>query len=226
VATGVWPDKHRVMHNNGFGAAEYARYPDFLTRAAALRPELSTAAFLSWRSLHRHGTFGSGAGVRLLGDGDRDGYGGADRAVAAAAARCLAEEGADAVFVYLGATDEAAHDQGPHSAAYREALLAQDGHLGRLLDAIRARPGRADERWTVLVTTDHGHRDEGGHGGVTDAEREVFVVLAEPGADLGGALLARPRLVDIAPTVLDRLGIPADPGWALDGEALPRPRRS
>jgi arylsulfatase A-like enzyme len=30
------------------------------------------------------------------------------------------------------------------------------------------------------------------------------------------------RLVDVAPTVLDRLGIVVDPSWDLDGAAIPR----
>jgi arylsulfatase A-like enzyme len=127
--------------------------------------------------------------------------------------------------VYFGAADEAGHAMGPLSAAYDHALLTQDTHLGRLLDAIDARrshPGRADERWTVLVTTDHGHLDAGGHGGDTRAEREVFVILAEPGVP-GGTRLDTPRLIDIAPTVLDRLRIPVDPVWGLQGRILSRP---
>ena len=97
--------------------------------------------------------------------------------------------------------------------------------MGRLLEAIDARrshPRRASERWTVLVTTDHGHLDTGGHGGDSHAEREVFVILAEPGRP-DGSLLDSPRLIDIAPTVLDRLGIPLDPAWGLQGRVLPRP---
>jgi arylsulfatase A-like enzyme len=80
-------------------------------------------------------------------------------------------------------------------------------------------PARADEHWTVLVTTDHGHLDAGGHGGDTHAEREVFVVLDEPGTP-GGTRLETPRLIDVAPTVPDRLGISIDPTWGLQGRAL------
>ncbi|WP_234325713.1 hypothetical protein [Streptomyces sp. NRRL S-146] len=77
----------------------------------------------------------------------------------------------------------------------------------------------------MLITTDHGHLDSGGHGGDSRAEREVFLVLAEPGgpARPGGTRLDTPRLVDIAPTVLDRLGIPVDPAWGLQGRVLPGP---
>jgi predicted AlkP superfamily pyrophosphatase or phosphodiesterase len=222
VLTGVWPDRHGVTGNDFIGA-DYARYPDFLTRAATARPGLRTAAAVSWPALIRRGTLGRAIGRRVRYNGELRGYDTADRRVARTAARWLTQHDPDVVFVYFGATDEAGHATGPLSPAYDQALLAQDTHLGRLLDAIEARrrdPARADEHWTVLVTTDHGHLDTGGHGGDTRAEREVFVILAEPGAP-GGTRLDTPRLIDIAPTVLDRLGIPVDPAWGLQGRILP-----
>jgi predicted AlkP superfamily pyrophosphatase or phosphodiesterase len=228
VLTGVWPDRHGVTGNDYTGA-DYTRYPDFLSRAATARPGLRTAAAVSWPALVRRGTLGRAIGRRVRYNGESRGYETADRLVARTAVRWLTKDDPDVVFVYFGATDEAGHATGPLSPAYDQALLAQDAHLGRLLDAIDARrrdPARAEERWTVLVTTDHGHLDTGGHGGDTRAEREVFVVLAEPGAEPGvpgGTRLDTPRLIDIAPTVLDRLGIPVDPAWGLQGRILPRP---
>ncbi|WP_405959929.1 alkaline phosphatase family protein [Streptomyces sp. NBC_00024] len=227
VLTGVWPDRHGVTGND-FTGADYARHPDFLTRAVTARPGLRTMAAVSWPELVLRGTLGPAIGRRVRYDGERDGYESADSLVARTAVRWLTEDDPDVVFVYFGATDEAGHATGPLSPAYDRALLAQDAHLGRLLAAVDARrfdPVRADEHWTVLVTTDHGHLDTGGHGGDTRAEREVFVVLAEPGMP-GGTLLDTPRLVDIAPTVLDRLGIPVDPAWGLRGRILPRPTMS
>ncbi|OUD02534.1 phosphodiesterase [Streptomyces swartbergensis] len=237
VLTGVWPDRHGVTGNDFLGA-DYTRYPDFLSRAATARPALRTAAVVSWPELVDRGVLGAAIGRRVRHDGESDGYETADRLVADTAAHWLTEDDPDALFVYFGATDEAGHATGPLSPAYDRALLAQDAHLGRLLETIDAR--RACEHWTVLVTTDHGHLDTGGHGGDTRAEREVFVILAEPGMPgtlaepgmpgtlaepgmPGGTRLDSPRLIDIAPTVLDRLGIPVDPAWGLQGRALPRP---
>jgi arylsulfatase A-like enzyme len=113
-----------------------------------------------------------------------------------------------------------AHDLGPHCPEYAAALQAQDAYLGRLLDTVRARPSYPGERWTVLVTTDHGHVDEGGHGGTSDEERTVFVIAGRLGEDLGGRPLAAPRLVDVGPTALVALGVPVDPAWDLDGTPL------
>ncbi|MGW1744724.1 alkaline phosphatase family protein [Streptomyces sp. NPDC002092] len=308
ILTGVWPDRHGVRGND-FVGADYARYPDFLTRAATAGRR--TAAAVSWPQLVRRGVLGPAIERRRRYNGEFRGYRTADRRVARTALRWLTRHDPDVVFVYFGATDEAGHDTGPLSPAYDRALLAQDAHLGRLLEAIDARrsddPRRADERWTVLVTTDHGHLDSGGHGGDTHAEREVFVILAEPGRPGGsrpedtrlddipshgarshptepgstatggstsdgtrphdtppdntpphsprphhtrpsspptgtstshdapphgapsdntpphGLRLDSPRLIDIAPTVLDRLGIPVDPAWGLQGRVLPRP---
>ncbi|MGW0840447.1 alkaline phosphatase family protein [Streptomyces sp. NPDC002787] len=242
VLTGVWPDRHGVTGND-FTGADYSRHPDFLSRAVTARPGLRAAAAVSWPELVDRGTLGPAIGDRVRYDGETDGYESADRLVADTVVRWLTEEDLDVVFAYFGATDEAGHATGPRSPAYDRALLAQDAHLGRLLDAIGARrsgPARADEHWTVLVTTDHGHLDAGGHGGDTRAEREVFVVLAEPGTPgapgtlvspgapgaPGGGRLDTPRLIDIAPTVLDRLGIPVDLSWGLRGRILPRPTTS
>lgn len=224
VLSGVWPDRHGVRGND-FAGADHGRCPDFLTRAVTARPRLRTAAVVSWPELIRRGVLGPAIGRRVRHDGESDGYATADRLVARTAVRWLTQDDPDAVFVYVGATDEAAHAMGPHSLAYDQALLTQDTHLGRLLEAIdsrRADPARAQERWTVLVTTDHGHLDAGGHGGDTRAEREVFVVLAEPGMP-GGTRLDTPRLIDIAPTVLDRLGIRVDPARGLRGRVLHGP---
>ncbi|MFI8889751.1 alkaline phosphatase family protein [Streptomyces paradoxus] len=224
ILTGVWPDRHGVTGNDFKGAA-YARYPDFLTRAARARPGLRTAAVVSWPALVRRGTLGRAIGRRVRHNGESRGYATADRRVTRTALRWLTKSDPDVLFVYLGATDEAGHATGPLSPAYDRALLDQDAHLGRLLEAIDARravPGRPEEHWTVLVTTDHGHLDAGGHGGDSRAEREVFVILTEPGGP-AGTRLDTPRLIDIAPTVLNRLGIPLDPAWGLQGRVLPGP---
>jgi hypothetical protein len=209
IATGVWPDKHGVV-DNGFESPQFQKFPDFLSRATTARPGLTTSAFFSWAALAEHGAFGPAIDHRFVLDGYAVGWAAADKQVAEAAERHLAEED----------PDEVAHDLGPHCPEYAAALQAQDAYLGRLLDAVRARPSYPGERWTVLVTTDHGHVDEGGHGGTSDEERTVFVIAGRLGEDLGGRPLAAPRLVDVGPTALVALGVPVDPAWDLDGTPL------
>lgn len=219
IATGVWPDKHGVV-DNGFAAAQFTKFPDFLTRAKHARPTLTTAAFFSWAALAEQGAFGPAIDHRFVLDGYAIGWSTADKQVAEAAELHLREADPDAMFVYLGDTDEVAHDLGPHCPEYTEALQTQDAYLGRLLDTIRARPSYPSERWTVLVTTDHGHVDEGGHGGTSDEERTVFVIVNRLGEDLRGHGLGEPRPVDVGPTALAVLGVDVDPAWNLDGRPL------
>jgi hypothetical protein len=68
----------------------------------------------------------------------------------------------------------------------------------------------------ILVSTDHGHRDEGGHGGDSPEERTVFFLASGPSVTKG----TPPRdvnIVDVAVTALAHLGIAIDPAWHLDG---------
>ncbi|MEV0583492.1 alkaline phosphatase family protein [Nonomuraea sp. NPDC050310] len=217
IATGVWPDKHGVV-DNGFAGAQFTKYPDFLVRATAAGHQ--TYAIFSWAALAEHGAFGPAITDRTVLDGYADTFAACDKRVADLAERHLATQDPDAAFVYFGDTDEVAHDLGPWCPEYTDALLLQDAFLGRLLDAVRARPAYAAERWTVLVTTDHGHVDAGGHGGISDEERTTFVILNELDR-ARPAPLESPMLVDLAPTVLDRLGVALDPAWGLDGKVLP-----
>lgn len=219
IASGVWPDKHGVVDNSFTGPC-FTKYPDFLVRAKAARPDLVTTAMFSWAALDEHGAFGRTIDHRLVLDGYALTFAAADRRIAAEAGRHLATTGPDLAFVYLGDTDEVAHERGPLRPEYTTALLTQDADLGRFLAAIRARPAYPRERWTVLVTTDHGHVDAGGHGGTSDEERTVFVIANRLGEDLGGLPLQEPRLVDVGPTALAELGIPVEAGWDLDGRPL------
>jgi hypothetical protein len=218
IASGVWPDKHGVV-DNAFASHHFEKYLDFLTRAKEARPGLATAAFFSWAALAEHGAFGPGIDTLMVLDGFALTFATADDRIADAAEHHLSATGtaAELLFVYLGETDEVAHRVGPLCREYTEALHVQDAILGRFLDAIRARPSFADERWTVLITTDHGHVDEGGHGGDSIEERTVFLVVNHLDEDLGGAPLAAPSLVDVAPTALALLGIQTDPAWDWDG---------
>lgn len=67
--------------------------------------------------------------------------------------------------------------------AYRAAVETCDAQLRVLLAAIEARPHRESEDWTVIVVTDHGHTETGGHGGDSEDERLAWIVAAGPGID-------------------------------------------
>ncbi|MFC8278420.1 alkaline phosphatase family protein [Streptomyces sp. NPDC057271] len=215
ISTGVWPDKHGVKDNTFIGK-NYAEYPGFLARLNQVRPDLSLFAAVDWPELDTHGTVTPGADAKLVRDND---YAVNDKIITDATEDILRNQNPDVLFVYFGETDAIGHSYGAASRKYLDAIAVQDGYLGRLLAAIKARPAYASERWTVIVTTDHGHTDRGGHGGSAIEERRTFVLAQGPGIAAG----ARPidtRLVDVAATVFHQLGIVPDASWGLDGKPI------
>lgn len=125
-----------------------------------------------------------------------------DDEVTADAVTVLRRDPIDAAFVYLGAADETAHLHGC-GTRYATSIENADRRLGRLLDALRERDvsvseheyehehdhehEREHEDWTVIVVTDHGHVDAGGHG--RRSAQECTAWLAASGPDLTQASL-------------------------------------
>ncbi|MFD0368734.1 alkaline phosphatase family protein [Streptomyces sp. NPDC059071] len=215
ISTGVWPDKHGVKDNT-FAGRNYGTYPGFLARLNQVRPELSLFAAVDWPELDTYGTVTPGADAKVVYNNN---YAVNDLLITDITEDVLRNQNPDVLFVYFGETDEVGHNSGAGSQAYLDAIDVQDGYLGRLLTAIKARPSYAAERWTVIVATDHGHLDAGGHGGSSVEERRTFVLAQGPGIAAG----ARPidtRLVDVAATVFRQLGITPDPAWGLDGKPV------
>ena len=232
IASGVGPAKHGVNGfrlNNDPGQATKRGYSDFLTRAESVRPAVSTFLASDWANigLEQNGgpIFGRAIDARhaLAAADSVDSYNRGDADVTAVSARYLRRGDPDAGFVYLGAVDETAHLIGSATPDYRDAIALADRRIGALTDAIRRRPTYGLERWTVIVTTDHGQQDLNypstfSHGGPSDLERTSFVFAAGPGIAAGGT--TAPGVVDVAPTVLHQLGLAVDPAWNLDGRSF------
>lgn len=222
MLTGVWPDKHGVTDNE-FGGRQYEAFPDFLTRIESIRPELGTFAAVDWLPLMEieggGPTISDAVDVRVPMDGYVTGWAEGDMAVTAAAVTHLNEADPDALFVYLGNPDETSHQHGSIGAEYREAIAMSDQHVGLLVQAIRARPSYGAENWLVLISTDHGRREDGGHGGDSPMEMTTFILASGPAAAIGTPAQDT-FIVDVAVTALTHLGIPLDPAWGLDGSPV------
>ncbi|MFJ3921454.1 alkaline phosphatase family protein [Streptomyces sp. NPDC090022] len=218
IVTGVGVAKHGVWANRLDGN-RLDVFPDFTTRLAA-DCGLRTFAVGGWAPL-----FLARQGGPLFTAPTRLGYVApradtpaaweeADERVTVEAEHLLSlDEDLHAGFVYLGAVDETAHFLGC-GERYRRSIEAADRRLGRLLGSLRRRP--ASERWTVIVVTDHGHRDEGGHGGRSPLERTAWIAACGPGMPAGTSP-AGLRHADVAAQVYTSLGIAPDPHWTLDG---------
>ncbi|MGD2215364.1 MAG: alkaline phosphatase family protein [Gemmatimonadales bacterium] len=220
MLTGVWPEKHGVTSNN-FAGNNYAMYPDFLTRLELSDGDFSTFAVVDWAPLGSEASGGpllsDTIDVKLDFDGDQLGYQEGDIRSVAAAVRFLENQDPDAAFVYIGYPDVAAHDNGGRSHEYYLSIENADVQVGRLVAAVRNRSTYEREDWLILVSTDHGHTDEGGHGGDSAAERTVFYLASGPSVTKG-TLPRDVNIVDVAVTALAHLGIVIDPAWHLDGK--------
>ena len=224
MLTGVWADKHLVTGND-FTGNDYATYPDFLTRLEHVNPQFSTFAVVDWGPL---GTEASGgpllsAAIDVLPffDGEKydGGYATADSLSVRAAVQHLTSEDPDAAFVYLGYIDIAGHEWSSLAPEYKASIELADSQVGELLAALRSRPTYDQEDWLIIVATDHGRTDAGGHGGDSLEETTIFYLASGPSA-ARGALATPPEIVDVAVTALAFLGVEIDPAWGLDGKVV------
>jgi arylsulfatase A-like enzyme len=97
-----------------------------------------------------------------------------------------------------------------------------DQYVGKLLDFIASRPWA--RRTVILVTSDHG--EEFGEHGMTRHGFEIWntlvhvpLMVVAPGAKPRHVDALRSGL-DLAPTILDLLGVPADPALGFEGRSL------
>ena len=88
---------------------------------------------------------------------------------------------------------------------------AADQRVGRLLGTILSRRSYQRENWTIVVVTDHGHLDGGGHGGREPEVTTAWAAAAGPGIRPGAPPLIT-RQEEVAPLVLAAAGWP--PGQA------------
>ena len=208
IVTGTGVAGHGIAGNNLTGH-RLAEHPDFVT--VATRAGLATLLAVSgWPplALAEDGgpLFAEVTRREFVAAAETSvaGWNEADESITELVAGILAEDGPRLSFVYLGAVDIAGHITGA-GAVYRAAVLAADQRVGRLLAAVRSRPAYAQEGWTIVVVTDHGHLDQGGHGG-----REPEVATAWTAAAGPGIRPADPTPVtrqdQIAPLVLAALG--------------------
>ncbi len=104
----------------------------------------------------------------------------------------------DLLLIHFASVDKAGHEFGGASRQYYTAAREADNLVGRLAASLDLR------KTTLLITSDHGHRDAGGHGGWEESVTSVPLVALGKGIRPGWA--EGGRQVDIAPTVAALLG--------------------
>lgn len=228
LLTGTTHEEHGVWGND-FAGHRLSRCPDVLSQVWSADPRARTFAAAGWWPLvdpdgpgpvihQRLDQQRAGQHVVLRATDTSERARSADRQVVSEAARVLGHDGPDASFVYLERADEAGHDHGAASQEYRDAVGEVDEQVRHLVETVSQRHEQLGERWLVAVTTDHGHKPEGGHGEDEVEVRRSFLLLHEVGADLGALDLPTAlRSEQVTPLLLSLLGVSpgarvADPG--------------
>ncbi len=123
----------------------------------------------------------------------------ADRQVVDAALPWLREGGASLVLIHIDQVDYAGHHEGgPRSPNWNAAASRADGLLGEILATLDLKQD------TLLVVSDHGQIDAGGHGGNDPVTLLEPFVLA--GAGVKPGQYGDIYMVDVAPTLAALLG--------------------
>lgn len=119
------------------------------------------------------------------------------------------ESPARLMVLYYPAVDDSSHYHGPFSDEGVAAMLGFDRRVGEIMRRLDL------ARDTLVVTSDHGHIDSGGHGGYEDEARGATLLMVGKGVRKSGPLVV--SQLDIAPTIAVLLGI----GRPRDAEGMP-----
>lgn len=117
----------------------------------------------------------------------------------------IAERDPDFVYLYMVETDEkGGHDNGWMSPVYLDYIARAIDNVKRVIEAV-------GDRYTVIVTADHGGHDRM-HG--TELPEDMTVPMFFIGEDFEpGRALTGLSLIDLAPTVVDVMGLASEREW-------------
>ncbi|OBJ57422.1 PE domain-containing protein [Mycobacterium sp. 1423905.2] len=126
------------------------------------------------------------------------------------------------IFSYFVGVDEMGHAYGGDSPEYAAALRNMDMNLGSrtqgtgLMGAVANWEATNNEKWDVLVVTDHGHIGPDqfgrGHGFQSPLETATFMIWDQAGDTLHDGWINNPwQIVSTTPTIMDQFGIPQLP---------------
>lgn len=197
ILTGSTHEQCNVWWNE-FVGHDLARRPDLLSRIFFANPAARTLAAATWDAFTDPAGPGpmiqqrveqqrTGQHVTFQPD-LRRGIVPADAEVCHWATWRLLHEGPDASVVYFEQVDDAGHSHGSMSSEYREAISRVDELVRHLVKAVAERHEQLGEDWLIAVTTDHGHKAEGGHGEDEVEVRRSFLIVHRVGSPLPESL--------------------------------------
>ncbi len=130
-----------------------------------------------------------------------------ERAISEAIKLLESDDPPDLLWVSLVEVDEAGHEYGAASQEYRNALVESGDLIGELLDELESLDMLEDT--LVIIVSDHGHLDTGGHGGSEEEVTSTLLALIGAGIDAGKRVDRKVTYASVAPTVAFALGLPS-----------------
>jgi predicted AlkP superfamily pyrophosphatase or phosphodiesterase len=234
LLTGVWGYKHNVWDNDN--QQPNYNYPTIFKLLKTQPKPLTSAIFSTWID-NRTVLLGEGLPQtgQLKVDYIFDGYEKdtlrfphdkaslyihqIDEQVVQAADSVIRQSAPDLSWIYLEYTDDIGHKTGT-GKAFDSAVVLLDHQIEKISTALDYREKNHNEKWLMVITTDHGRDAIEGHhhGGQSDRERTTWMILNKPITNHYWAN-NRPAIVDIYPSIAKFLGLdlPGSVKAELDG---------
>ena len=129
----------------------------------------------------------------------------------------IREDQPDFIFLYLVDTDEkGGHDHGWMSEEYLNYINVAIENVKRVYEAAQEVTAKTGIQYTIIVTADHGGHERI-HGTMMKEDMTIPTFFIgkhfEPGKELAGV-----NILDLAPTIVDVMGVPNAPEW--EGRSL------
>jgi hypothetical protein len=206
MLTGVWRGKHGIT-DNSFKGSKLADYPHFFARLHEVKPELKFYSASNWDPIAR--TIVSDATDVFDGKDDDE--------VEKKALEYMARPDVDVLIAAFDDVDHAGHSTGFSRAnpKYLEAIEGIDARVGRLVEAMKARPTYKDESWLIVSTTDHGGSQRN-HGQNIPEHRTIFLLVSGDNVQKGRPGVPA-AIVDVPAIIARHLAIAPKPEWGWDG---------
>ena len=143
-----------------------------------------------------------------------------DNKLAEMALKRIREDQPDFIFLYMVETDEkGGHDNGWMSDEYLKYIDVAIENVKRMYEAVQEVSEKTGIQYTILVTADHGGHDRL-HGTIMKEDMTIPTFFIgkrfEPGKELSDV-----SILDLAPTIVDIMGVPRAPEW--EGKSVANP---
>lgn len=208
---GVFPAKHGLLDNTFEQQDNFAQYPDMFARIREAHSDYNLCTITNWYNFLR---LTSNEDCAISVDTDKD--------LKDSALAVLNSCNPDMLVLHFDDPDHAGHTVGfsPLQPGYIAAIEQTDIYISEIMSAIRERETTLNEKWLIVICTDHGGNgtSHGGQDG-NPATRYVFLILNGEGIPNTNQQ-SNASNADVFPTVMKFLDIPVQENWGLDGKAF------